>query len=538
MGHVLLGAASLTTAVLLVATVLALTARWPRRYGQAVWPMLTAAVLFCLAVGACMVTGYLEFQTGLDVSRFYPVLAWTVLYGIAGGFVLVSGLRRPEGVPLARAWRRGRLCMALVVAAGITAGTFAYLDVSARSRLASIRAEAGLDALVAISGPVAAQDNAAPLYREAFAVLRETERDPRAQWELIWKQQEVRPGDLNPMDPALQEYIEKLQAGLGLLRRAAAKPRCWFDRDFLQGLELKNSELEELRYGARLLQLDALTCAGQGKAGQALDDVVAIFRIARHIDEPIVAAQFYAARIEELGAWALEDVLRLTPPGDADIGRLSLPAPPGYPAKMLRALEGDEVAFGLPSFGTLAEGGTPEWNHRFDLWVGNAEVRPLITTSLYRVFYLEDDVAAYRRTHAEMRALAARPVYDADADWLTLDRALKAQQRGVITAILRPNGRLCVQRAAEADAVGQLARLAAVLWHYRGKEGRYPDQLAQLVPAYLPQLPDDPFDGQPLRARRSGDGLILYSVGPNLVDDGGVPLDPRSANGDLIFKLR
>ena len=102
MGHVLLGAASLTTAVLLVATVLALTARWPRRYGQAVWPMLTAAVLFCLAVGACMVTGYLEFQTGLDVSRFYPVLAWTVLCGIGGGFVLVSGLRRPEGVPLAR----------------------------------------------------------------------------------------------------------------------------------------------------------------------------------------------------------------------------------------------------------------------------------------------------------------------------------------------------------------------------------------------------------------------------------------------------
>ncbi len=33
--------------------------------------------------------------------------------------------------------------------------------------------------------------------------------------------------------------------------------------------------------------------------------------------------------------------------------------------------------------------------------------------------------------------------------------------------------------------------------------------------------PDDVFSGRPFVYRRKGDGFVLYSVGPNLGDDGG-----------------
>jgi hypothetical protein len=50
-----------------------------------------------------------------------------------------------------------------------------------------------------------------------------------------------------------------------------------------------------------------------------------------------------------------------------------------------------------------------------------------------------------------------------------------------------------------------------------------------LVPTMLPALPIDRFDGQPLRYRIGEDGPMVYSVGSDREDDGGV-LPPVSAS--------
>ena len=41
------------------------------------------------------------------------------------------------------------------------------------------------------------------------------------------------------------------------------------------------------------------------------------------------------------------------------------------------------------------------------------------------------------------------------------------------------------------------------------------------MPAFLPALPLDPFDGEPLRYKRMPDGIVIYSVGVDGKDDGG-----------------
>ena len=47
----------------------------------------------------------------------------------------------------------------------------------------------------------------------------------------------------------------------------------------------------------------------------------------------------------------------------------------------------------------------------------------------------------------------------------------------------------------------------------------------------------DPFDGQPLRMKRDGKDLLLYSIGANLRDDGGSP-GASPYEGDLVFRVR
>jgi hypothetical protein len=67
------------------------------------------------------------------------------------------------------------------------------------------------------------------------------------------------------------------------------------------------------------------------------------------------------------------------------------------------------------------------------------------------------------------------------------------------------------------------ALLACALERARLVTGNYPASLSFLVPRFILHLPHDLFDGRPLRYRRTErDHFLLYSVGWNERDDGGV----------------
>lgn len=63
--------------------------------------------------------------------------------------------------------------------------------------------------------------------------------------------------------------------------------------------------------------------------------------------------------------------------------------------------------------------------------------------------------------------------------------------------------------------------LACELWFRR--HGRFPDELADLVPDVVPELPSDPFSklGESFRYFRDGNEAAVYSVGLDEADDGG-----------------
>ena len=74
------------------------------------------------------------------------------------------------------------------------------------------------------------------------------------------------------------------------------------------------------------------------------------------------------------------------------------------------------------------------------------------------------------------------------------------------------------------ETAKQIVITTIALKRYQLKHGNYPPDLKSLVPEFVPKVPLDPVDGQPLRYRRNADGtFLLYSVGENGKDDGGNP---------------
>jgi hypothetical protein len=73
---------------------------------------------------------------------------------------------------------------------------------------------------------------------------------------------------------------------------------------------------------------------------------------------------------------------------------------------------------------------------------------------------------------------------------------------------------------------------------WRLAKGALPDALGDLVPAHLDAIPTDPFDGKPFRYKRLAKGYVVYSVGENETDDGGVEPTPGApGTGDICFTV-
>jgi hypothetical protein len=71
------------------------------------------------------------------------------------------------------------------------------------------------------------------------------------------------------------------------------------------------------------------------------------------------------------------------------------------------------------------------------------------------------------------------------------------------------------------DAQSHLLQTELAIRMFHEEHRRLPTTLQELAPHYLPTVPLDPYSGQALIYRTTGNAHILYSVGPDSIDDGG-----------------
>ena len=118
-------------------------------------------------------------------------------------------------------------------------------------------------------------------------------------------------------------------------------------------------------------------------------------------------------------------------------------------------------------------------------------------------------------------------------------------QHEVLCRLLLPAVGRVQHKSLLAQARSDQIRVACALERHYLAQGSYPEKLEVLTPKFIQKLPLDIMSGRPLIYRReSPQSYVVYSVGKNLVDDGGKVVLANARNvspyveaGDWVWRL-
>jgi hypothetical protein len=127
------------------------------------------------------------------------------------------------------------------------------------------------------------------------------------------------------------------------------------------------------------------------------------------------------------------------------------------------------------------------------------------------------------KTLGTLESATPRDASNIRTSWRPSDRPLRVSRLLYHSLIASGLGDLSVAyiNTVRRQIHSRIAITACALERHRLANGEYPDTLAALVPKFLPAVPVDAIDDQPLRYRREAkDRFALWSVGENARDDG------------------
>ncbi len=285
---------------------------------------------------------------------------------------------------------------------------------------------------------------------------------------------------------------------------------------------------------AKLLWADGIVAAQDQQIDQALASARCVLNAARSIgDEPMVVSQELRLAIERLAILTVERTLAQGQPSrqaleatqqlleDEAAQPLLLHAYRAHRAgtyRHLAAVESGAMRYRMRFYrGPLAQDLPDSWCKYLDMVIvrraHSAYLRLL--TALVEIAKLPAEEQPTRIRHLDDQA---RPLQIEFQAWF---------QSNAQMAELFQKNQAWLRCAAAALAVER----------YRLAHGHWPDSLAKSE--FLREVPTDPYDSQPLHFRRLQDGVVIYSIGPDGVDDGG-KLERNSyttAGTDLGFQL-
>jgi hypothetical protein len=456
-----------------------------------------------------------------------------VIFIVLAATILWRGLvnRRAAG------WSAWKLNVVFGAACVLSLMTFWNLDLNARNRLGRLRARAA--SIIVSTFPSRVPDglNAARRYEQAFESLGMMTEEKTIAWATHvcdWLDSDQgEQSAARALDVKVRKILKANSLGLNQLRRAASMKQCRFV-DYWDSTDLVGTlmpQLSSMRTAAELLAADARMRAIDGDLAGAIADLNALFAMAEHVTrEPTILTALVAISIEARGVDTMEIVLARCSATASE--PLSLKVDPLFShGRMVRSALRGEEALGLSAF---ASWGDSEYHTIPDRYV------PEVMIPLRRVFLMEDEIRGYNTAVREWQRLAAMPYHLARDQWKSLTTRLRKQRMGIPTtlALALPAVSAYPIKAAEGDARHRLALLAAAMTACRIKTGALPENLDKLSPKFIETIPTDPFDGKPLRMIRTKEGgAILYSIGPDLKDDGGKAFDTDKRTGDMTFRL-
>ena len=403
-----------------------------------------------------------------------------------------------------------------------------------------------------IPRPIPAEQNAAPLlvavqkiwhalkevegFIKASPGANDAERDP-----LMFDA-----GRLNQLQAQLQK--PEVREMFRLMAEASRKPTAWFQRDYSNALVIEMEPLASMLPAAQLLCANAWLAARQGDQKDAANDLLTCSGLSSFglrdilligwlvgvaVDNlSINTAQLAIAELP-LGSFIMDDWNAL---GDswskhADEAR----------AQLCKVLDAERVIYG----GYVFEGAMQ----------GRVSLGDLVVETLF----IDDPsprAAEWRKTMGAYQTVWKPLVLSDYVAYLQMMQAVRSNVKmgsqgqdvakskkfsasvpkwALLTRLSAPVFDGIPERLAEYEVNLQLGRLGLDLEDFRSREGMYPASLQDLG------LPDDritdPFTGRPFIYRTENDDVLVYSVGFDRKDDGGLHA-PRKERRDVVWQIK
>ena len=334
----------------------------------------------------------------------------------------------------------------------------------------------------------------------------------------------------------LRDDLSHMSSALVEARKLVDFPRGRYPIEYARRLWETVLISDESHIVAKLLWEDAILAAQDQQIDKALSSAVAMLNTGRSIgDEPMSTSHSQRLLIQNL---ALVTIERALAQGQASAKKLEA---------VQRFLE-DEAAQPLLLQAFRAErAGTyehmtaifsGEWKYTLRFFHGRvANKLPLRWNRYIDTVIVRRTYPAYFRLLTALVEIAKLPYED---QLLQIERLVEQSRQfpkefqSWFEATARASHGFLRNQAGMRCAVAAMA-----VERFRLARGRWPDSLTGLVPEFLPRALVDPFDGQPLRFLRLIDSLLIYSIGPDGKDDGGLVNRGhfQPAGSDVGFQL-
>jgi hypothetical protein len=333
--------------------------------------------------------------------------------------------------------------------------------------------------------------------------------------------------ELGPCAAAIREARRLADLPRGLrVRVASTRP-----------LDFVVADFSSARSVTSLLHYDVLRLAQEGDLRQAVRSCRAALNAARSQSEPFGIPQLVRIACIAIACNALERTLAQGEPDPDELALVQQLLTQEDSHRTLRELIRGERACADATLEGLANGTVPlsqviaagkESGSWWPTGPSRSSVRrehPFLLRTMTRFLETTD--------LPEHEQLAALEALSAEIDRDAKKNPVSAQ----LTPSLSTIARACFRKTAQVRAM----LVAVALERHRQQSGKWADRLDDLVPAFLEKVPLDPYDGKPLRYARWAEGVVVYSVGEDRIDNGGEVVapghPPRGLPADTGYRL-
>jgi hypothetical protein len=366
-------------------------------------------------------------------------------------------------------------------------------------------------------------------------------------------------GSVITNDPEIAAWLAENAGVLKLVEQACMKTRCYFPILTTSNpprlIDVVLPKLSALSAAHELFCTRAIVRFRSGDIEGALGDVMNVHRLARLVDQvPFTISQLAAVNFEraasrvgiymfanasvppELAAFHLTNLTSLCPAADVP-----------------RSVDESERFVGLDVIMILSRGD------------GNAQLGPETPSTAGGAFYWNDMLRdcnhffdgrakVLRTSRFDGRAAAAADLWKRLGEFIERatsgnrpsfvegfgGRLTRRQLSSRIGALVLSLSVPSLEGAVDVQDDGQMwlevEKTAVALALYKTRHGRFPASLKDLCPELLKEVPRDVFSPKGELVYRANEAAyILYSIGRNLKDDGGV--SDNTGKDDIVAKV-